>query len=153
MFRDFNNFWHIKSCVQSLTMKIVIVVSSFINFINLCQKAYRFQFKYFYYYGTRVMSRLAELRSDACSRVTTTWGQKLNSCWKWRKNLILGFTIATGCSLLCFAWTSSPNIRINWSSTWQGTNHRVSVVYGEGRFAVWCGPCSAAWLLVLITCW
>jgi len=51
--------------VQSLEMEIVVtVVSSFINFIDLCQKAYRFQFKYFYYYGTRVISRHAELRSD-----------------------------------------------------------------------------------------
>jgi len=49
-----------------------MVVSSFINFINLCQKAYRFRFKYLYYYGTRVISRPADLRSDVFARVTTT---------------------------------------------------------------------------------
>jgi hypothetical protein len=73
MYRDFNNFLHIQVCVQSPKMEIVVtVVSSLINFINLCQKAYRFQFKYFYYYGTRVISRPADLRSDAFARVTTT---------------------------------------------------------------------------------
>ena len=51
-------------------MEIVVIVVS--GFINLCQKAYRFQFKYFYYYGTRAISRPAELRSDAFARVTTT---------------------------------------------------------------------------------
>jgi hypothetical protein len=67
------NFLHIQVCVQSLKLEIVvIVVSSFINFINLYQKAYRFQFKYFFYHGTRVISRHAELRSDAFfARVTT----------------------------------------------------------------------------------
>ena len=77
-------------------MEIVgIVVSSFYNFIDLCQNTYRFQFKYFYYYGTRVISRSAELRSDAFAPVTMTRGQKLNSSWKRRKNLILGFVITT----------------------------------------------------------
>jgi len=122
---------------------VVIVVSSFINFINLCQNAYRFQFKYFYYYGTKVISRPAELRSNAFAPVITTWGQKLNSSWKRRKNLILGFVITTGWSLLCFARTLSLKTWINWSSTWQGKNHLISVVYGEGRFAMWCGLCSA----------
>jgi hypothetical protein len=57
---------YIQFCVQSLKTEIVVmVVSSFINLINLCQKAYRFRFKYLYYYGTRVISPPAELRSDA----------------------------------------------------------------------------------------
>ena len=59
-------------CSASKMEIVVIVVSSFINFINLCRKAYRFQFKYLYYYGTRVISRPAELRSDAFAPVTTT---------------------------------------------------------------------------------
>jgi hypothetical protein len=73
--------------------------------------------------------------------------QKLNFSWKRRKNLILGFVIVTGWSLLCFAWAPSLNTWINWSSTWQGMNHLISVVFGKGRFAMWCGPCSALYCL------
>jgi hypothetical protein len=51
-------------------MEIVVkVVSSFISFINLCQKAYRFRFKTLNCYG---ILRPADLRSGAFALVTTT---------------------------------------------------------------------------------